>query len=200
MKRITKLASAALISGAVMTASPASAQIDDLDPAAVAAATRYALPLAFDGFMTRCFDRLDGDGYAATNADRLRAKFSEGADAAWPGARALIVEMASEEAGDMSEVFDMLGDDALRPFVDGLVQNMAAQEIPADECQTIERGLEILDPLPADNVAALVGFIVEVGARTEAGEATASYTVPLESEETDSRRRKRREQEEDARQ
>ena len=30
---------------------------------------------------------------------------------------------------------------------------------------SVERGLEILDPLPADNVAQLIGFLVEMGQR-----------------------------------
>ena len=110
MKRITTLAGAAIMASLTLGATPASAQGEDLDPAAVAAATRYALPHAFEGYMTRCFDSLDGDGYAITNADRLRAKFSEGADAAWPGAKLLMTEMAEEEAGNMGSVFDMMDD------------------------------------------------------------------------------------------
>ncbi|WP_299192651.1 hypothetical protein [uncultured Erythrobacter sp.] len=193
MKQLTTFAGAALMAGAAFGAAPASAQVEDLDPAAVAAATRYALPLAFEGFMTRCFDRLDNDGYAVTNAETLRAKFSDGADAAWPGARTLIVQMASEEADNMTDVFNMLDDDALRPFVDGLVENMVAQEIRPEDCETIERGLEIFDPVPADNMAALVGFIVELVAEEEA------RNVEIEPEMTESRARKLREQEEERR-
>lgn len=190
MKHLTTFAGAALLAGVAFGAAPASAQVEDLDPAAVAAATRYALPLAFEGFMTRCFDRLDNEGYAVTNAEGLRAKFSDGADAAWPGARSLIIEMASEEADNMTDIFEMLDDDALRPFVDGLVENMVAQEIRPEDCETIERGLEIFDPLPADNMAAIVGFIVELVGNEETRDASG------ETEMTESRARKLREQEE----
>ena len=210
MKRITKLAATALASATMFAATPVTAQPSDLDPAAVAAAVRYSLPMAFDGYMTRCFDSLAPDGYAITNADALRAKFADGNEASWPGAKALMMDMAREEAGDMTAVFELMDDDDLRPFVDGLITNMAASEIREQDCETIERGLEIFDPLPADNLAMMVGFIVELGiamdqeemaqAEAAADAAAAEAADMVEPEMTESRRRKLREQEEERRQ
>ncbi len=189
-----------------MTAAPASAQDDDLDPAAVAAAVRYGLPLAFEGYMTRCFEALDGEGYAVTNAPRLRTKFSEGADAAWPGARQLLLQAAQEEAGQMGDLIGDLDDVELRTFVDGLIESLAAQEIKLESCETIERGLEILDPVPADTVASMFGFLVEVGLGLEESETSITAIAPPSSstpetsstpQMTESRERKLREQEEE---
>lgn len=157
----------AAIAAATSGATPASAQADNLDPDSVAAAVRYTLPLAFKGYVSRCSGTLDANGFALSNAPRLNAKFSEGVDAAWPSARNLIMQVAKEQAGDMSALFDVMEDDDLRPFVDGIVELLAAQEIKLEDCQTIERGLEILDPLPADNVGALFGFLVESGIASE---------------------------------
>lgn len=168
MKRTTSIFSAALICSALAAASPASAQPDNLDPVAVAAASRYALPIAFDGYMRRCSASLQSTGYAKSNAPFLRTKFAEGSDEAWPAAKSALMTMSAGEAGDMSGMLDMLGDDALRPFVDGLVEGLVVQEIKLEDCEVIERGLEILDPLPAENVAALIGFMVEMGQRENA--------------------------------
>lgn len=195
MKRISKLAALGVACAGLIAGSPAQAQMSDLDPAAVSAATRYALPHAFDGYMSRCFDSLSGDGYAITNADALRAKFADGAAAAWPGAKALMMDMAREEAGEMSALLEMMDDDDLRPFVDGLITSMVASEIPPEDCEMIERGLEILDPLPADNVAMMVGFIIELGISMEEDEIQAAANTG-EPEMTESRARKLREQEE----
>ncbi|MHA7818370.1 MAG: hypothetical protein ACX930_01855 [Erythrobacter sp.] len=165
MKNISKVTCTVVASMAVLGATPAFAQPDDLDPVAVAAAARYALPIAFDGFMRRCSASLLPDGYAKSNAGMIRAKFADGSDAAWPAAKAAMIQMSAAEGGEMSAMVEMMGDDALRPFVDGLVEGMVSQEIKPDDCESIERGLEILEPLPADNIAALLGFVVEMEQR-----------------------------------
>ena len=176
MTRKSTFLATAMAAGAMLFASPASAQADRLDPAAVTAAARYALPVAFDGFLQRCSSNLAPSGFAIRNASDIRAKFSEGSAQAWPAAKAAMLQLASEEAGDMTAILGGLNDDDLRPFVDGLVQGLVSQEIKLDDCSDIERGLEILDPLPAENTAALIGFFFELGAREEAeddGEAKA---------------------------
>jgi hypothetical protein len=55
-----------------------------------------------------------------------------------------------------------LPEESLRPFVDGLVGQMIAGEIKPDSCGKIERGLELLAPLPPENVAGLFAFIAEL--------------------------------------
>ena len=119
MKRAHTFGKPALIGAAIiaatMGATPAAAQVDNLDPDSVASAVRYSLPLAFKGYVSRCSSTLDANGFALSNAPRLNAKFSEGVDAAWPGARSLIMQVAKEQAGDMSALFDVMGDDEFAP-------------------------------------------------------------------------------------
>ena len=58
-------------------------------------------------------------------------------------------------------------DDALKPFVTALLQQMVATEIKPAQCVDVERGLELIDPLPADNIAGLIGFMVEMAERRD---------------------------------
>jgi hypothetical protein len=55
-----------------------------------------------------------------------------------------------------------------------MVKNLVAEQLRSQDCGDIERGLEILDPLPADNMAQMVGFFFEIGAREEAKEEAAA--------------------------
>jgi hypothetical protein len=176
MKEYRNWMGAGLVSAMLLAATPAQAQpqMQDLDPEAVAAAARYALPMAFEGYLQACTAGLDKRGYAISNTPALRAKFSEGSDEAWPAARAALLQMASGEAGEMSSILAGLGDAELRPFVDGMVKNLVAEQLRSQDCGDIERGLEILDPLPADNMAQMVGFFFEIGAREEAKEEAAA--------------------------
>lgn len=175
MKRFQFAVAAVLTASTTFGALPAAAQPANLDPAQVSAAARYALPLAFDGFMKRCTRTLDTSGYARNNQNELSAKFSQDAAAYWPQAKQALLQLGSEEAGDdMGAMLEMLGDDELRPFVDGIISAMLVQEIKLKDCVSIERGLEILDPLPAENVAQLVGFFFEMGVRDEVAAAGSS--------------------------
>ncbi|MEP3420731.1 MAG: hypothetical protein ABJN35_03285 [Erythrobacter sp.] len=172
MKRIAVQASAIAMGMAVLAATPVAAQPHDLDPVAATAAARYALPSAFEGYVAQCSASLSPDGYTLTNASSVSAKFTDGADDSWPAAKVLMMEIIREEAGDMVSMLELMDDDNLRPFVDGMIAGLVSQEIPTDDCGTIERALEILDPLPADNVAALFGFAIEMGLAEEDDAAT----------------------------
>ncbi len=166
MKAFKTLTSATLLSG-IAAATPAAAQEPELDPQAVSAATRYGLPIAYDGFRSACRDLLPADGFFARNEERLAIKFAEGAEGSWPEAKAALMQIASKEADGADAILSGMPDEALKPFVDSLFQNMLAQEIKPENCGDIERGLELLDPMPVENIAELLGFIIELDNRAE---------------------------------
>lgn len=135
---------------------------DDLGDAVV-----YALPIAFDAAQNACANRLSKNGFMATQGEAFIAKFRAGQDKAWPGAFRLIKTFLAKEGGEgedaqINAMITSLPDDALRPFVDGLAGQMIADEIKGDSCTKIERGLELIAPLPTDNVGDLVAFIAEL--------------------------------------
>lgn len=146
-------------------AAPAQAQ-PQLDPAQIESAVRFGLPALFEGYQARCSAQLSPDGYVARNADRLAAKFAQGADAHWAEARGALVALGSDDGMDPAMISGM-PDEALKPFVTALLQQMAATEIKSDQCLDIARGLELIDPLPADNIAGLIAFAVEMGAHAD---------------------------------
>jgi hypothetical protein len=165
---IKRIFAPALALAALATAQTAQAQ----QPACVAAADLgdavvYAMPIAFDAAQTACANRWSRDGFAAQEGEAFVANFRAGQDQAWPGAfRLLKTFMADEQnaGGDanITAMITALPEDSLRPFVDGLVGQMIAGEIKGDSCAKIERGLELISPLPTDNVAGLFAFIAEL--------------------------------------
>ncbi|RNJ63040.1 MAG: hypothetical protein EDM03_00940 [Porphyrobacter sp. IPPAS B-1204] len=138
-------------------------------PADMSDAVVYAMPIAFDAARNACANRLSRDGFMATGGDAYIAPFRAGQDQAWAGAfRFLKTFMAKDGAAqggssaDMAAMIESMPEDALRPFVDALVGQMIAAEIKGDSCTKIERGLQLLSPLPTDNVGGLVAFIAEL--------------------------------------
>lgn len=140
-----------------------------VNPADLADAIVYVMPAAFDATRTACGKELAADGFIAREGDAYIAPFRAGQDKVWPGAfRFLKTFMDKGAAGqgskskDMEAMISALPEDALRPFVDALVGQMIAGEIKPDSCTKIERGMELLAPLPGENLGGLIAFIVEM--------------------------------------
>ena len=139
-------------------------------PADLSDAVVYAMPIAFDAALTTCANRLTSSGFMATRGDAYIAQFRAGQDKAWPGAFRMIKTFMAEQnkAGDDASDADIgammanMPESALRPFLDALVGQMIAEQIKPDSCAKIERGLELISPLPTDNVGGMVAFIIEV--------------------------------------
>lgn len=170
MKRITPPLLGALGALAAAFASPAAAQ-GELSPAEIEATTRYALPHAFNGYVTGCRPHLKKTGYVLANAERLRGKFAAGSEAFWPQAKKALMSMAAKrDKTGSAAMFANLPDDALRPFVDGLLVTMVTGEMKPELCRDVERGLAIMDPLPAENLGRFAAFLFELVERDEARE------------------------------
>ncbi len=140
-----------------------------VNPADLSDAIVYAMPVAFDAARNVCGGQLASDGFMAREGDAYIAQFRDGQARAWPGAfRFLKTFMDQGGAGkagkgeDMAAMLSAMPADALRPFVDALVGQMIAGEIKPESCGKIERGLELLSPLPSENMGGLVAFIVEM--------------------------------------
>jgi hypothetical protein len=164
------LVAPALAFAALASATAAQAQEKAcVNPADLSDAIVYAMPVAFDAVKTACGARLAESGFMAREGNAYIAPFRDGQDTAWPGAfRFLKTFMDQGGAGkaakgqDMAAMLSAMPADALRPFVDALVGQMIAGEIKTDSCDKIERGLELLSPLPRENMGGLVAFVVEL--------------------------------------
>ncbi|MCL9982069.1 MAG: hypothetical protein NBV60_02815 [Erythrobacter sp.] len=162
----------ALALAALATATTTTAQAQQqacVNAADLGDAVLYAMPIAYDAVGTSCARQLKADGFMARDGAGFVERFRAKQDAAWPGAFRLIKTFMAQEGGeagssdaDMTAMIAALPEESLRPFVDGLVGQMIAEEIKPDSCGKIERGMELLAPLPADNLAGLFAFVAEL--------------------------------------
>lgn len=161
-----RMAAPALALTALATSQTALAQAQAcVAPADLADAVVYAMPIAYDAAKTACSNRYARDGFMARQGDAYIATFRTGQDKAWPGAFRFLKSFMNKDNGsedDMSAMLSSMPQDALRPFVDALVGQMIAGEIKGDACGKIERGMELLSPLPSENIGGLVAFLMEL--------------------------------------
>lgn len=154
---------------ALAQAPAAQAQQACVPPADFGDTIIYALPLAYDAARTPCARQFAKDGFIARGGEKFIAGFRARQNAAWPGAmrtmQALLAGQQGEVKGgdlDLAALAKSLPPETLRPLVDGLMGQMIAGEIKPESCPKIERALELLSPLPVDNVAGLMGFMLEI--------------------------------------
>jgi hypothetical protein len=165
-----RLTAPALALLALATAQTASAQAQtcvrasDLSDGVV-----YAMPIAYDAMRNACANRLARNGFVATRGDAFITDFRTRQSAAWPGAlrllKSIMADEAVKDAGSGADLAAMIGtvpQETLRPFADLMIGQLIADEIKGEDCGTIERGMELVSPLPAGNVGALIAFIAEL--------------------------------------
>ncbi|MEM6908006.1 MAG: hypothetical protein AAF494_04950 [Pseudomonadota bacterium] len=128
----------------------------------------YAMPIAYDAVQTKCGSQYSEDSFMLSEGDAFAERFRVQQDQAWPGTLRLLKifmnrETERSKAADagIQAMIDALPEDSLRPFVDGFIEQMIFKEIKLDSCDKIARGVELLSPLPAENVAGLITFTAE---------------------------------------
>ncbi|WP_421847044.1 hypothetical protein [Novosphingobium sp.] len=133
----------------------------------------YALPVVMDGAMKTCRPQLSPQGYFATQGSSLVQRYAALKGAAWPEARAAMLKLGGNDA-KLKDVVSNLSDEALQPFAEGLVSAVVTKGIKPDQCKAIERATRLLSPLPPENTAELVTFILVVADKPKAGSAKKS--------------------------
>ena len=164
----SRMLAPALALASLATAQTAQAQAQAcVNPADLSDAVVYVMPIVFDAVGSACANRLSADGFMATRGEDYIAQFRAKQDRSWPGAFRFLKTITEKEGGNgkddqMGEVMSSMPEEALRPFVDAMFGQKIAEEIKGENCSKIERGLELLSPLPVDNVGGLIAFVAEL--------------------------------------
>ena len=167
---IRSMLAPALAFSALASATAAQAQQQGcVTPAEVSDAVVYAMPIAYDAARTACANRLSKNGFMATQGEAFVAPFRADQTRAWPGAFRFLKtfmqqDSEAQEQGDidMQALLSAMPEDAVRPFVDAFIGQWMANEIKGDSCGRIERGMELVSPLPSENLGNLIAFVVEI--------------------------------------
>ena len=161
----------AVLSGCLLLGSPALAQ-STAKPAApcltqgeFTALSTYALPNVIDGASRRCAQSLPESAFLRKQGTALSARYAEKKDAAWPQAKKALFKLSASRGDPTGAMLRQLPDSSLRPIADVMVEGLVSQEIPLNDCTTVDRFVELLAPLPAANMAGLLTLLAGVGTR-----------------------------------
>ncbi|MDE2561850.1 MAG: hypothetical protein KGL48_06325 [Sphingomonadales bacterium] len=167
---------ALLAAAALLQSQAAVAQGQCLTEAEVTGMAAFSLPSALEGVMKRCQPSLSPRGFFATNGPAMVQRYGVGKDAAWPAAKAAFLKLGADRNDQTMRQVSRLSDEALKPFVEGMVEQMVGDQIKPSSCVAIEQVSSLLEPLPARNTSQLIGFIVTL---VESGKPDGKSRMPI---------------------
>ncbi len=134
----------------------------------VAAFVQVALPGAFRSVQSKCRSSLEPNAYIFASGDQLHARFTVASQDAWPEAAQMIARSASNGNPAMGEVMAGMPPEVMQPFVDEIIAGMVTSKLEQEHCEPINRALALLDPLPPEYLAELIGMAYAETQKAEA--------------------------------
>lgn len=154
-----RLALTALLACAI--AQPLAAQNrPQFSAAEVNAVALYAMPHAFRALQTRCGAQLPGDAYMRMNGDALGTRLDRASRGRFPAARAAMTRLVTSENPQMATLIQQLPAENVEPLARELIAGKVQSEVDLADCGKIDRILALLDPLPPESLAELMGVVV----------------------------------------
>lgn len=158
--RISRIIAALAAFGAVLQAQ-AAAQACVTERELTSLVT-FALPGLMDSTIKTCQPHLAANGFFATQGPTLLTRYAGGRNAAWPVAKAAMMKLGGDKDVQTMDMVRSLPDQALQPFAEAMIAQVVSKNIKSDQCVAIERGARLLAPLPPENTAELITFIVSI--------------------------------------
>lgn len=125
----------------------------------------YALPSAIRGITTKCTPVLPATTALIQSGPIIAARYQIEADNAWPVARLAFGKISGL---DLTGTF---GEAAARGLVDAALGAGLAEKVKPEDCAKVDRLVDILEPLPARNMAMLVTTLMEFGGAEKRGKS-----------------------------
>jgi len=172
MRSLRSLSAVAALAG-LFAGEVAQAQVQAgpcLSEQEVGSLVTYALPVVMDSAIKACAPTLSPQGYFATQGTALVQRYAVRKPGAWPLAKAALLKLGNGDKNDkMGDMITKLPDQALQPFAEGMVAQMVAEGIKPDQCAAIERATRLLSPLPPENTADLLTFVLVLSEKPKPG-------------------------------
>lgn len=143
------------------TALPAVAQDrPQLTETEINAVALYAMPHAFRALQTRCAGQVPANAYIRTQGDALATRLDRAARGRFPAARAALTRLATSSNPQMGTLLAQLPAENVEPLARELIAGKVQSGVKLEDCARYNRVLELLDPLPPENLASLMGVLV----------------------------------------
>jgi hypothetical protein len=118
---------------------------------------QFVLPDLITGIRDKCAAAPGGGGFLKASGASLAQRYRPGSLQAWAKAKPVALRLS----GDMSKLLATLPDDAMKKLAGNYVGGTVTKEFPAENCAPIDRVMEAVAPLPAENMAMLMVTLLD---------------------------------------
>jgi hypothetical protein len=165
----TRRGTSAVIGAAALALSSSAAQAQQqcFSEDEVSAAFIYAMPGAIEGVSTRCSASLGSGSFLARQGKTMSARYAARQTAAWPKARAALLKVVTnaskvKNATGTLGMLSQIPGDTMRPLVDALIVQEAANRTEVANCGKVDKLAAALAPLDPKDAGALLGTMFAV--------------------------------------
>ena len=120
----------------------------------------YALPTLIETIAKVCGGSLAPDAFLRTSSGTLAQRYRADSARHWPMARAAVVALAGQD-------LSVLGEETEKAMVTSMVGIGIAGAIKPKDCGDVNQALELLSPLPAQNLGRLTAMLVILGSKDD---------------------------------
>lgn len=117
----------------------------------------YGLPSAIRAMTSKCVAVLPATTALVQSGPIIAARYQSDADRAWPVAR-----VAFDKVSGL-QLTSLLGESGAKGLVDAAFGAGLAEKVKPTDCGKVDRMINILEPLPAKNMAMLITALMEFG-------------------------------------
>lgn len=161
MKRHTgRLVRAALAASLIASSTASAAQPATepcLQPREAEDLVVFVLPALVEAMGRKCGPLLPASATLARSGTALASRYRPDSNAAWPRAKIAFGKISGGES------LTFLSDELNRKIIEEASSAAIVAEFKAKDCAMADRFMGALEPLPARNVAQLVGLFLEIG-------------------------------------
>lgn len=160
------IAAAAMLAATVAPAAVASAASQENADRETGCVTRpqleglitYALPAIIEQVARVCTATLGPDAFLRASGGQLATRYRADNEKYWPMARSAVTALAGQDVSG-------LGEETEKTLVNSLVATAIATAIKPGDCGDVNEAIELLSPLPAENVGRLTAMLAVIGSK-----------------------------------
>jgi hypothetical protein len=126
-------------------------------------ATLFLLPSVLDALAAKCRPSLPANAYMLNGAQALSKAVAATGGSHWQGAMSIL----SQYAGDKKLPLERLSPEAARLMIRVVLADDVLKPLRPVDCVRINEGLDILAPLPPENIGRMVVLMIDVGGESD---------------------------------
>jgi hypothetical protein len=173
--RLIQCIAAGVLSVALPTMATAQTAKQCLTPKEAQGLVSFALPDVITSISTKCAPSLGPDSYLSRSGTDLAGRYRVVADTSWPSAKLAVRKFMDADATFLNS----LPDDVLKGILTAGISTAIVKDVKTTQCGNINRIVQVLAPLPAENMSQLVGIVLELSSRPPAQAAVAKTKAPF---------------------